>query len=118
MFHLSKYGVQTTFVFPMIKRGVVDFAGSADWTPATGDVKISQAAGAFANTTNLPTIVSGTGGAMWSLTLTATELSAAKIVIQIVDSATKAVEDQSFKIYTFGNASAKIVPDWSDGVRM
>lgn len=114
----TKYGVQNAFTFPMIKRGVVDLAGSADWTPATGDVKISQGSGSFTNTTNLPSIVGGTGSAMWALTLTAAELSTSTIDIQIVDSATKAVEDQTFKIYTFGNALAKIAADWSDIVRL
>jgi len=118
MFFLAKYNTQTTFYFAMVKRGVVDLAASADWTPATGDTKISKDGGNFANTTNNPAAIGGTGSVGWSLTLTAAELSAGVINIQIVDSASKAVEDQYITIYTFGNASAKIVPDWSDAVRM
>lgn len=118
MYFLAKYNTQTTFYFAMVKRGVVDLAASADWTPATGDTKISKDGGSFANTTNNPAAVAGTGSVGWSLVLTATELSAAVITIQIVDSATKAVEDQFITIYTYGNASAKIIPDWSDSVRM
>jgi hypothetical protein len=118
MFFLAKYNTQTTFYFAMVKRGVVDLAASADWTPVTGDTKISKDGGSFANTTNNPAAVAGTGSIGWSLTLTAAELSAAVINVQIVDSATKAVEDQYITIYTYGNASAKIVPDWSDSVRM
>ena len=118
MFLLAKYNTQTTFYFPMVTRGSVDLAGSGTWTPATGDTKISKDGGSFANTTNNPSAVSGTGSVGWSLTLTATELSAAVVSVQIVDSATKAVEDQFITIYTFGNASAKIIPDWSDSVRM
>jgi len=98
----------------MIKRAVQDFAVSADWTPATGDTKISKNGGDVANSSNNPAIVGGTGAALWTLTLTATELEAAEIVVQIVDSATKAVEDQCLVIYTYGNASAKVVEDWSD----
>lgn len=118
MFLLAKYGVQTDIHFPMIKRGVVDLAASADWTPATGDTKISKDGGAVANTTNNPAAVSGTGSVLWALTLTASELTAASVLVQIVDSATKAVEDQVVCVYTYGNASAKIPVDLSDLVRM
>jgi len=113
MYLLAKYGTQTTFSFPMIKRGVVDLAASADWTPATGDTKISKDNGNVANTTNNPAAVGGTGSVLWTLTLTATELTAAVVDVQIVDSATKAVEDNAIKIYTYGNASAKIPLDLS-----
>jgi len=44
----------------------------------------------------------------------ATELQAAEVDIQIVDSATKAVEDQFLVIYTYGNASAKIPFDMNN----
>lgn len=110
---LAKYNTQTTFTFPVVKRAVVDLAVSADWTPATGDTKVSKDGGNVANTTNNPAAVGGTGSALWSITLTATELSAAEIVVQIVDSATKAIEDQVLRIYTYGNASAKFVADFS-----
>jgi hypothetical protein len=88
------YGVGRTIVFPVVKRAVVDFAVTGDWTPATGDTKISLDAGNVANTTNNPAAVGGTGSVLWSLVLTAAELSAKVVVVQIVDSATKAVEDQ------------------------
>lgn len=114
----AKYGTQTSFTFPMVKRGVVDLAATGDWTPATGDTKVSKDGGNFANTTNDPSAVGGTGSIGWTITLTATELTAAVIDVQIVDSATKAVEDQYLKIYTYGNASAKIAADLSDAVRL
>jgi hypothetical protein len=98
------YGVATTIDFPMIKRGVVDLAVTADWTPATGDTKISKNEGAVANTTNNPAIASGIS---WKLDLTATEMQAARISVQIVDSATKAVEDQYIYIETYGHPSAQ-----------
>jgi hypothetical protein len=69
------YGVGRTIVFPVVKRAVVDFAVSADWTPATGDTKVSLDAGNVANTTNNPAAVGGSGSALWSLVLTAAELS-------------------------------------------
>lgn len=113
MFLLAKYGTQTVFTFPMVKRGVVDLAATADWTPATGDTKISKDGGNVANSTNNPAAVGGTGSVSWTLTLTATELQAAVVDVQIVDSATKAVEDQYLKIYTYGHASARIQQDLS-----
>lgn len=94
------YGVSYAFRFTIRKAGSSDFAASGDWTPATGDVKISKDGGSFANTTNLPTAVSGTGSIGWTLTLTATEMQAEEINIQIVDSATKAVDDAYFTIST------------------
>lgn len=114
-FH-AKYNTQTTFVFPMVKRSVVDLAVSADWTPATGDTKIDKDGAGVANTTNNPAIVTGTGSTLWALTLTATELSCKVATVQIVDSATKAVEDQVIHIFTYGNASALIPMDYSDPI--
>lgn len=116
MFFLAKYGVQTSFRFAVIKSSSSDLAASGDWTPATGDTKISKDGGNVANTSNNPTAVGGTGSVLWSITLTAAELQAAEIVIQIVDSATKAIEDQTLVIYTYGHASAKIQADLSDSV--
>ena len=97
---LRKYGVQTTIQFPVVKAGSDDLAATGDWTPASGDVKISKDAGAVANTTNLPTAVTGTGSVMWTLTLTATEMQAGTISIQIVDSATKAIKDTVLLVST------------------
>lgn len=115
---LSKYGVARHIYIPIVKRGVVDFSVSADWTPAAGDVKISKDGGAFANVTNLPTaIASANTGAVWDFALTATEMQAAQVVVVISDAATKAVEDQSFIIETHGNASAQFQVDLADSVR-
>jgi hypothetical protein len=113
MFLLAKYGTETAIRFAMIKRAVVDLAATGDWTPATGDTKISKDGGNFANATNNPSAVGGTGSIGWTLTLAAAELQAADVNIQIVDSATKAVEDQYLVIYTYGHASAKIPLDLS-----
>jgi hypothetical protein len=118
MERFGKYGTQTVFYFVIPKAGSTDLAATGDWTPATGDTKISKDGGNFANTTNNPAAVGGTGSVGWSLTLTATEMQAAVIVVQFVDSATKAITDNALLIYTFGNASAKWIPDLSDGVRM
>jgi hypothetical protein len=117
----AKYNTGTTFEFPMIKRGVVDFAQTGDWTPAAADSAISKDNGNYADTTNTVAIVGGSptrGVSVWKLTLTATELSAGTVTVQIIDAATKAVEDQAFTVYTYGNASAYFAGDWSDIVRL
>jgi len=108
-----KYGTQTTIYFPLIKASSQNFAVSGDYTHASGDVKISKDGGAAATATNSPSAITMGNGAMWSLTLTATEMQAAEVVVTIIDAATKAVEDQMVKLHTFGHASAKIVADLS-----
>lgn len=114
---LSKYGVARHIYIPVVKRAVVDFAVSADWTPAAGDVKISKDGGAAANVTNLPVSITMGNTAIWDFSLTAAEMQAAQVVVTVSDSATKAVEDQSFIIETYGNASAEHLIDFSDTVR-
>lgn len=114
---LSKYGVARHIYIPVVKRAVVDFAVGADWTPAAGDVKISKDGGAAANVTNLPAAIAMGNGAVWDFSLTATEMQAAQVVVTVADSATKAVEDQSFIIETHGNASAQFQVDLADSVR-
>lgn len=103
---------------PLIKRGVVDFALSADWTPAAGDVKVSKDGGAAANIATLPSAVAMGNTAYWEFVFSGAELSCKTLVVTIADSATKAVEDQEFIIETFGNASALYPYDLTDGVRL
>lgn len=98
---------------PMIKRGVVDFAVGADWTPATGDVKVSKDGGAAASIATLPAAVAMGNTAYWEFVFSNTELACGTLVVTVADSATKAVEDQEFIIETFGNASAMYVWDMS-----
>lgn len=102
-----EYGVQTDIYFPLIKAGSQNFATSSDYTYAAGDIKISKDGGAAANPTNSPSAITMGNGAMWKLTLTATEMQAALIAVTVVDAATKAVEDQMILISTYGNASAQ-----------
>src|SRR3982750_4132298 len=118
MAELTKYGVARHFYLVVVKRAVVDFAVSADWTPSAGDVKISKDGGAAANVTNLPTAITMGNTAMWDYSITATEMQAAKVRITVADSATKAVEDTMFEVDTYGNASAQHLVDLADSVRM
>ncbi len=120
--YLRKYNTllvagTTAIRIPIIKRAVVDFAVGADWTPAAGDVKIAIDNTAPANVTNLPTATASGNGAFWEFVLTAAELTSKQSVVTIVDSATKAIEDQSFTVETFGNASAMYQVDFSDATR-
>lgn len=94
----GRYGVALTFAAPIVKAGGDDFAASADWTPAAGDVKVSKDRGAGANITTLPTIVTSIN--TWSWPLSATEMEAQEVEVIVVDAATKAVKDQGFRIIT------------------
>ena len=103
MAELRKYAIGSTIFFPLIDRGTADF----DATPVTfaaGDVQISKDSGGFANTTNLPVHL---GKGIYTLALTLTELTAAKVVVIVIDTAPKDWEDQAVYIETYGNASAE-----------
>jgi hypothetical protein len=118
MIFYRKYNTATHIYVPMVKRGVADYALGADWTPSAGDVKVSKDGGAAANIATLPTAITMGNTAMWDFTVSAAELQAAKTIITVGDSATKAVEDQFIIIETYGNASAELKVDLSDAVRM
>ena len=111
-----KYGVQTDIYFPLIKAGLQDFAVGADYTHAAGDVKISKDGGAAATATNSPSAITMGNGAMWKLTLTATEMQAALIMVTVVDATTKAVEDQAILLSTYGNASGQHAFDFDASI--
>jgi hypothetical protein len=115
---LRRYGTGTgaDVDVPMIKRGVVDFAVSADWTPAAGDVKVSKDGGAAANIGTLPTAVAMGNGAYWKFVFSDAELSCKRLIVTVADSATKAVEDQAFIVETYGNASAMYPVDLAASV--
>ena len=103
----------TSIRIPIIKRAVVDFAVGADWTPAAGDVKVFVDAAAAANITNLPTAIASGNGAFWEFIITAAELTCKQLLVVVADAATKAIEDQSFIVETYGNASAMYAADLS-----
>ena len=112
---LRKYGTGTgaDIYVPIIKRDAVDFAVSADWTPAAGDVKVSKDGGAAANIGTLPTAVTMGNTAMWKFVFSDAELQCKYLSVSVADSATKAVEDQFFAIETYGHASAMYQADLS-----
>jgi len=96
----ARFGTAYDLYFTMIDAATLRLAVTGDWTPATGDTKISKDGGNVANTTNNPAVVGGSGSVLWKLTLTLTEMQATDVLIQIVDSATIAVEDNVFLITT------------------
>jgi hypothetical protein len=115
---MRKYNTATVAAthigIPIIKRAVVDYAVSADWTPASGDVRVSKDGGAWANIATLPTASSAGGNgsaAIWVFQLSAAELQCKTLDVVISDAATKAIEDQFFKVETFGDASAMYPSD-------
>jgi hypothetical protein len=96
------WGTATTFRAPVVKAGSTNYAiVGTDWTPATGDVKISKDGGAFANIATPPSTVTLSGSAAWTWTLSAAETEATEIVIQVIDQdVTKVIQDQFFRLQT------------------
>lgn len=99
---LRKYNAATTINFDLFEVDGVDFR--VDAVHAAGDTKIMKDEGVEANT--------GSGfvdeGQGYSIALTATEMSAARIVVYAVDqTATKVWLDTALVIETYGNASAQ-----------
>lgn len=106
-----KYGVllagATLIRIPLLKAFSDDFAAGGDWTPVAGDVKISKDGAAEANIGTLPAYTNGA----WEFVLSATEMQAKQVVVQVRDAATKAVQDDGLLVETFGNASAMFPDD-------
>lgn len=98
--HLRKYGTQTTINF--VLYGITGVDLKTDAAHATGDTKIMKDEGAEANTTNGFT----DEGQGYAIVLDATEMQAARIVLYVVDSATKVWLDTAIIIETYGHASA------------
>lgn len=90
------FGIADSIYFPLIDAGAADFEATPV-THASGDSQISIDGGAFANTTNA---FAHEGKGIYSIALTAAELSGTTIVVVIVDQGTKAYEDQAVIIST------------------
>jgi len=99
--HLRKYNQATTINFNLFDLDGVNMSVAA--TFASGDIKIMKDEGVEANTGSTPT----DEGSGYSLALTATEMSAARIMIHLIDqTTTKVWLDTSIVIETYGHASA------------
>lgn len=97
--HLRKYGVEAKIDFELYEVDGVDFRVDA---VDASDMTIMKDEGAEASTVN-SFVDEGNG---YSVTLTATEMQAARIVLYAIDSATKVWLDKAIVIETYGNASA------------
>ncbi len=104
--NLAEYGVGIDISIPVVKVDDTDFADTGDYAYAAGDIRISKDAGAFADVTNSPTeIDNATASVMYlELTLTAVEMQARRVDIQIVDAA---LEHQMLTFYTFGHPGSQ-----------
>jgi len=108
--HLRKYGVEAKVDFELYEVDGVDFR--TDWTPAAGDVFMMRDEAAEEQVTNaagnadLSTLVVDEGRG-YSITLALEDMQAARIVVYLVDQATKAFLDKSLVIETYGHASAQ-----------
>jgi len=98
---LRKYGVEFTVDFELYEIDGVDLR--TDWTPAAADCEVMKDGGAFTQCTNTAT----DEGSTYSIVITATEAEAARIVIKVVDAATKVFLDKVIVVETYGNASAQ-----------
>ncbi len=121
MSRLRKYGVEATIDFEVYEVDGVDLR--ADWVPAQADCEIMKDGGASTLCDNTAT----DEGSTYSIVLTATEMQAARLVLKVVDAATKAFLDKVVIIETYGNASAQhamdfdddsVRADWVDGGRL
>jgi hypothetical protein len=89
---LAQYGTESqTFYFPLIDYGATDLE-STPVTHATGDTQISKDGGTFANTTNA---FAHEGNGIYSLTLTATEMQASRVLE--VDTTSTAASTTAFE---------------------
>lgn len=102
---LRKYGVQATINFVLFEVDGVDFR--VDAADGGSDCTVMKDEGAEATATN----DFADEGKGYSLVLTATEMQAARIVVYVVDSATKAWLDEQIVIETYGHASAQHAMD-------
>lgn len=101
---LRRYGATTSFCAPVLKAGSSNFAASADWTPAAGDVKvIKNEANSPSNINTLPTFITGVNTLVW--TLSPQEMQAKRIDVYV--SKTANIQDDIFKIETFGDLNAQ-----------
>lgn len=100
-----KYGAAATIDgIPLITAGGTAFKVTP--TLAAGDVKISKDGGTLTNIATLP-VVTPSGDRLLRITLSPTEMEAARIVVLLVDAAGAEWEDQLVIVETYGNSSAQ-----------
>lgn len=106
MSELRKYGVATTINVPLVIYGSTDLLTSDPGSWESGDIQISKDGGSFVDITN--SSPSWVGRGFVTVTFTAAEMQASRIILSMIDqSTTKVFEDQSILIETYGNESAQ-----------
>lgn len=105
MAYYRQYGQGTgaDVIVPHVKAAGGALLG-ADWTPATGDVKISKDGAAAANIATLPTYVTDVG---WKYVFSDAELQAGISRIRLAAAVTEATLPDGFDIETIGHPSAQ-----------
>ena len=78
---IRQYGVAANFYVPVVKASSTDFAASADWTPAAGDVKVIIDGVDNGNIATLPIAVSAR--AVWKFAASAAEMTGADIAFRL-----------------------------------
>lgn len=100
----APFGTAFTFRSPVIKASSANFANAADWAVYTaGSVKVIKDGGAGANITTQPTALSGEY--VWSWSLSASEMAANEVVVQVVDRTY--LTDQLFRIITLPEGAVR-----------
>ena len=108
----AKYN--TSFTLPFALLNLTGDALQKSAVHAAGDTILMKDEGVEANTTN-GFVDEGSG---YSITLTATEMQAARLLLMIEDqTAPKVWLTRTFEIFTFGNASAHVAFDLSTAVQ-
>ena len=101
---LRKYGEEAVVLFTLVDATGGNLRTSAP-TFAASDTQIIKDEGAIANTSNDPVYE---GGGMFSLTITATEMQAARVGISMIDQTDPQTWlDEAIALDTYGNASAQ-----------
>ena len=102
---IRRYGTAGTLQFPLHEVGSSDLATGS--TFVAGDVKLSKDGGALANVAALPA-ESPAGSGLYVLTLSAAELSAARVTVVIIDQTSpKDFDNRVLRIETYGNPAAQ-----------
>lgn len=108
-----RYGVATSIPLTFSRNGQFGFIDGNDWTPATGDVKISLYDGSsWSDPTDAESLPVGltAAGLIYSHALSASELSCKVACITYTDnsqtSGTAIIESHSVMIETYGDGSA------------
>lgn len=99
----APYGVETTIDFCLhIKDDTVGAVKVENAVHASGDTYLMKDEGAEANTTNGFT----DEGSCYSIVLTATELTAKRVLLNIEDQSTKTWADKCIRVLTYGNSNS------------